>query len=78
MSDCVKIERVRFAEVVASEATTWTFVEFYDEDGVIGLAEITCGENTVEAVRLTAELAGRLKGREIANESDVEGCWGLR
>ena len=77
MSDCVKIERVRFAEVVASEATTWTFVELYDEDGVIGLAEITCGENTVEAVRLTAELAGRLKGREIANESDVEGMLGL-
>ena len=77
MSDCVKIERVRFAEVVASEATTWTFVELYDEDGVIGLAEITCGENTVEAVRLTAELAGRLKGREIASESDVEGMLGL-
>ena len=77
MSVSVKIERVRFAEVVVSEVTTWTFVEFYDEEGVIGLAEITCGENTAEAVRLTAELAGRLKGRELAGESDVEGMLGL-
>ena len=77
MSDCVKIERVRFAEVVVSEVTTWTFVEVYDEDGVIGLAEITCGGNTAEAVRLTAELAGRLRGREIAGEGDVEGMLGL-
>ena len=73
----IKIDRVRFAEVVVSEVTTWTFVEFYDEDGVIGLAEITCGGNTAEAVQLTAELARRLKGREIASEADVEGMLGL-
>ena len=73
MSDCVKIDRVRFAEVVVSEATTWTFLEVYDEDGVIGLAELTCGGNTAEAVRLTGEFVGRLKGREIAGEGDVEG-----
>ena len=69
----IKIDRVRFAEVVASEATTWTFVEVYDEEGAVGLAEITCGGNTAEAVRLTAELGARLKGREIAGEGDVEG-----
>ena len=73
MSDCVKIDRVRFAEVVVSEVTTWTFAEVYDEDGVIGLAELTCGGNTAEAVRLTAEFVERLKGREIAGEGDVEG-----
>ena len=73
MSEKVKIERVRFAEVVASEATTWTFVEVHDEDGHCAVSEITCGGNTAEAVRLTVELAGRLKGREIEGESDVEG-----
>ncbi len=73
----IKIDRVRFAEVVVSEATTWTFVEVYDADGVIGLAEITCGGNTTEAVRLTAEFVERLKGREIASEGDVEGMLGL-
>ena len=73
----IKIDRVRFAEVVVSEVTTWTFVEVYDEDGAVGLAEITCGGNTAEAVRLTAELAVRLKGREIAGEGDVEGMLGL-
>ena len=77
MSERVKIERVRFAEVVASEATTWTFVEVYDGDGLCAVAEITCGANTAEVVRLTAELAGRLKGREIAGESAVEGMLGL-
>ena len=77
MSESVKIERVRFAEVEVSEVTTWTFVEVYDEDGQVGLAEITCGGNTADAVRLTAELAGRLKGREIAGEGDVEGMLGL-
>ena len=77
MSDCLKIERLRFAEVVASEATTWTFVEVYDGDGLCAVAEITCGANTAEVVRLTAELAGRLKGREIAGESAVEGMLGL-
>ena len=77
MSENVKIERVRFAEVTASEATTWTFVEVFDGDGTVATTEITCGGNTAEAVRLTAELAGRLKGREIAGECDVEGMLGL-
>ena len=77
MSEKVKIERVRFAEVVASEATTWTFVEVYDEDGHCAVSEITCGGNTAEAVRLTVELAGRLKGRDIEGESVVEGLLGL-
>ncbi|MCY3543956.1 MAG: hypothetical protein OXH22_07935 [Chloroflexi bacterium] len=77
MSEKVKIERVRFAEVVVSEVTTWTFVEVYDEDGVVGLAELTCGGNTAEAVRLTGEFVGRLRGREIAGELDVEGMLGF-
>ena len=77
MSENVKIERARFAEVVASEETTWTFVEVYDGDGLCAVAEITCGANTAEAVRLTAELAGRLNGREIEGESAVEGMLGL-
>ena len=77
MSERLKINRVRFAEVKASEATTWTFVEVYDGEGTVAVAEITCGGNTAEAVRLTSELAGRLKGREIADEGDVEGMLGL-
>ena len=77
MSERLKIDRVRFAEVKASEATTWTFVEVYDGEGTVATAEITCGGNTAEAVRLTAEIAGRLKGREIADEGDVEGMLGL-
>ncbi len=77
MSERLKIDRVRFGEVKASEATTWTFVEVYDGDGTVATAEITCGENTAEAVRLTAELVGRLRGREIADEGDVEGMLGL-
>ena len=77
MNDCVKIDRARLAEVKATEATTWTFVEVWDSEGVCAVAEITCGDNTAEAARLTAELAGRLKGREIAAESDVEGMLSL-
>ena len=77
MSERLKIDRVRFAEVKASEATTWTFVEVYNGEGTVATAEITCGGNTAEAVRLTSELVGRLKGREIADEGDVEGMLGL-
>ena len=77
MSDSVRIDRLRFAEVKASEATTWTFVEAHDGEGTVAVAEITCGGNTAEAVRLTSELAGRLRGREIAEEGDVEGLLGL-
>ena len=77
MSERLKINRVRFAEVKASEATTWTFVEVYDGEGTVATAEITCGGNTAEAVRLTSELVGRLRGREIADEGDVEGMLGL-
>ncbi|CAI8054797.1 D-gluconate/D-galactonate dehydratase [Geodia barretti] len=77
MSERLKIDRVRFAEVKASEATTWTFVEVYDGEGTVATAEITCGGNTAEAVRLTSELVGRLRGREIADEGDVEGMLGL-
>ena len=77
MSERLKVNRVRFAEVKASEATTWTFVEVYDGEGTVATAEITCGGNTAEAVRLTSELVGRLRGREIADEGDVEGMLGL-
>lgn len=77
MSDCVKIDRVRFAEVEVSEATTWTFMEVWDNEGLLGVSEITCGRNTPEVVRLTSEFMGRLKGREIASESYVEGMLGL-
>ena len=75
--DSVKIDRVRFAEVKASEATTWTCVEVFDGQGLTALAEITCGANTAKAVRLTSELAATLNGREIAAESEVEGLLGL-
>ena len=77
MSDCVKIERARFAEVVVSDATTWTFVEVWDSEGLCGVSEITCGGNTAEAVWLTREFVGRLEGREIASESDLEGMLGF-
>lgn len=77
MSENLKIDRVRFAEVVASEATTWTFAEVYDGDGQCAVAEITCGENTAEVVRLTGELASRLMDGGIGGESDVEGMLGL-
>ena len=77
MTDSVRIDRLRFAEVKASEATTWTFAEVHDGEGTVAIAEITCGGNTAEAVRLTSELAERLSGREIADEGDVEGMLGL-
>lgn len=77
LSDTVKIDRVRFAEVVATEATTWTFVEVWGSEGECAVAELTCGGDTAEAVQLTMELAGRLKGLEIAGEGDVEGMLGL-
>lgn len=77
MSDYVKIEKARFAEVAVSEATTWTFAEVWDSEGLCGVVEITCGGNTAEAVRLTGEFASRLKGREIASEADVEGMLGF-
>ena len=77
MGDCVKIDRVRFAEVVASEATTWTLVEVYDGEGTVATAELTCGANTAETVRLTTELVGRLRGRKIAGEGDLEEMLGL-
>ena len=43
LSERLKIDRVRFAEVKASEATTWTFVEVYDGKGTVAVAEISCG-----------------------------------
>ena len=73
----MKIDRVRFAEVDVSDATTWTFAEVWDNEGLCAVAEITCGGNTEETVRLTAELAGHLRRREIGDESDVEGMLGL-
>lgn len=77
MADCARLTGLRFAEVIATEKTTWTFAELRDADGLSAVAEITCGGNTAAAARLTAELVGRLKGREIAGESAVEGLLGL-
>ena len=78
MSDnTVKFDRVRFAEVRVSDATTWTFAEVRNADGLSAVAEITCGGNTADAVRLTAEFVQRLSGKEIADEAAVEGMLGL-
>lgn len=63
--------------MIATEKTTWTFAELRDADGLSAVAEITSGGSTAAAARLTAELVGRLKGREIAGESAVEGLLGL-
>ena len=49
----------------------------YDGDGLCAVSEITCGANTAEAVRLTGDLLGQMKGNGIADESDVEGMLGL-
>ncbi len=65
----MKIDKVRFASVKATEMTTWTFVEVVDPDGLVAVAEIT---GAPEVVQLTSEFAERLKGREIASEMDVE------
>lgn len=77
MNDSVRIARLRFAAVSVTDKTTWTFVEAYDDEGLRGAAEITCGAATAQAARLTAELAGRLGQCDIADDGDVEGLLGL-
>lgn len=77
LNNSVRIARLRFVSVTATENTTWTFAEFYDPDGVCALSEITCGGDTAEAARLTAELATRLERQDIRDESAVESLLGL-
>ena len=77
MSELITLNRLRFAAVTVTKHTTWTFAELYDTDGLSAVAEITCGDNTPQAARLTAELTARLKSTPIADESDIESLLGL-
>ena len=77
MTESITLNRLRFAAVTATESTTWTFAELYDTDGLCAVAEITCGGNTPEAARLTAELTERLKSTAITDEGDIESLLGL-
>ncbi len=78
MSECIRLQSLRFAEVEVTEKTTWTFLDLYDADGLCAVAEITCGASTPDAVRLTTDLVEQLKGSEIDGEAAVEALLNLQ
>ncbi len=78
MSECIRLQSLRFAEVEVTEKTTWTFLNLYDADGLCAVAEITCGASTPDAIRLTTDLVEQLKGSEIDGEAAVEALLGLQ
>ncbi len=72
----VKLDRIEFASVRATERSEWVFAEITDCDGATAIAEITSGDSA-KVVTKIVELFSALKGREIADESQVEAALGL-
>ena len=67
----------RFAAVNATPRTTWVFAEFADGEGVVTAVEITLGDRSKQVADVLAELAGALREREPAGESQVAERLGL-
>ncbi len=61
---------------VTARASTWTFVELRDRDGLTGLAEVTWRDGEAVASRL-ARLANRLRGERLGSDGDVVAKLGL-
>ena len=77
MPEAIQLAEVEFASVSVTERTTWTFAELSDSEGRTALVELTCGDETPDAVAALAEYVAVLKGRNIPDESGVAGSLGL-
>ena len=77
MTEAIQLAEVEFASVSVTERTTWTFAELSDSEGRTALVEVTCGDETPDAVAALAEYVTVLKGRDIPDESGVAGSLGL-
>ena len=73
MTEAIQLAEVEFASVRVTERTTWTFAELSDREGRTSLVEVTCGDETPDAVAALAEYVAVLKGRDIPDESGVAG-----
>ena len=67
----MKLDRVRFASVTATPLSTWTFAEVKDEQGVTALTEFTFGDNTAAVAKLIVDMVERLRGADLADETQV-------
>ena len=77
MATSVRLDRVDFASVIATERTEWTFAEITDRRGGTALVEIGGKASEPTAVSLLAEAVKTLSGRAVDDESRVPSVLGL-
>ena len=66
-----------FASVTVTANTKWVFAVLSDGDGVSTTVEITHGTASQLVVDAMTAMVGRLRGQEIADQSEVENLLGL-
>lgn len=64
-------------EARARPLTAWRFVELRDDSGLVGLAEITYGQEQEKVVSALARMTGRLRGARLRSDGDFPAKLGL-
>ncbi len=68
----MKLNIEKFASVVVTPNTTWTFVVISDGEGNSTTVEITAGAYSQSVAGTLADMVSELRGEDVADESEVE------
>ncbi|MXY20420.1 MAG: hypothetical protein F4Y49_03690 [Dehalococcoidia bacterium] len=69
----MKLTIEKFASVVVTTNSTWTFAVVSDGEGSSTMVEVTAGDNSRAVAGTLADLVSELRDEDIGDESDVEG-----
>ena len=69
----MKLSIEKFASVVVTPNSTWTFAVVSDGDGNSTTVEITSGADSRAVAGTLADLVSELRGEDVTDESEVEG-----
>ena len=69
----MKLTIEKFASVVVTTNSTWTFAVISDGEGNSTTVEVTAGDNSRAVAGTLADLVSELRDEAVGDESDVEG-----
>ena len=77
MEHPIRLGKVEYASVRATDWTEWVFAELYDDQGMSALVEITCGDVAGNVVAELTGIVAELDDAEIVDESRVTELLGV-